>query len=243
MQQGPTSCALLGQPAVARFAALLIGLTLASPAVAHPPPLVEATLKVDGDDRLELELRCDVVALAMQAPQGHLGQLLAEAWQAMSDGERLQRLADAKKSLEFYTQLQLDSQPARPLKEFGVQWNDNAVAALPVDPHADPADFRSLRLRVRLPVDAEQLRITFPEALGRVELIHTPPGNSEERQRLSAAMRSAPLPLTHEAVEMLRGNRARGVSAADIIPLALFALAVLLVLFGAQIKRKWRSAA
>jgi hypothetical protein len=194
-------------------------------ALAHPAPVMDAILEITGE-WFELEIECDFAALVMQAPQGHLGKTLAEELRTLSDAELSNRINDALQSFLYYLQVEFDGVDSTPSWFKRVPTAESLRAA--VD-HAHAENFTTLKLIGKVPAGAEELRLAFPEPLGRVRCTIIVDG--KQVRIVEAAPPGSAQSISLRAAAPDTAARPRSTTAADVIPLVALAIAVLALLF------------
>lgn len=162
-----------------------------SVASAHPVPAARAVLDLQASNRYELSIACDVSALVMQTTPGHLGQA-AEELQALSATELQARIDDTQQAIKYYLDLKFD----------GVRQKSLSVEMPPIDvirngaAHGGEEAWPEIIARGFWPADAKTCEITFPAALGRVNLSIARIDTRLLRRDLDAGQASGPISLS-----------------------------------------------
>ena len=174
-------------------AALVICAALAGEARAHPPPAARAVLDLTGNGEYRLTITCDVAALVMQAPQGHLGEARANELRELPDKELRAWIADATRALRENLVLSFDGKRALPS---AIRFPDPDGLRRVAQAHAVDDATETIVVTGAVPHGAETFRLAFPEDLGHVFLTVHRVGGTPEPVSLGPGETSRPLPIT-----------------------------------------------
>ncbi|HEY7427722.1 MAG TPA: HupE/UreJ family protein [Gemmataceae bacterium] len=171
-------------------------------AAAHPPPPARALLEFPQGASYRLTITCDVAALVMQAPQGHLGEAGAKELSELPDREVQAWIADAARAMTANLTLSFAGRDSHPTE---VQFPDPAHLRRSARPHLLEERAETIIIHGSLSDDVRSFRITFPVDLGTVLLIVRGNRLTPFVTSLSPGETSPSLPLTAEA-DRVSGN-------------------------------------
>lgn len=167
-------------------------------AAAHPLSLASATVNLESDGQLHVELSCDVAAFVMQAEPGHLAGPLAEEFRSLPPDDLGAMAADARRSLARGLRFDFDGRAAGAAT---IEFPDLTAlqAALQPDTPAPPATIRAL---ATVPPGATHFTVRFPTDIGPVALKVVRAGDESigaVHQLLAAGQPSQPIALDSAA--------------------------------------------
>jgi hydrogenase/urease accessory protein HupE len=136
-------------------------------AVAHPPPPARALLEFPQGSSYRLTIICDVAALVMQAPPGHLGEARANELSELPDREVQAWIADAARAITADLTLSFDGRDSHPAE---VRFPDPGHLRGSARPHLLEEMAETVIVRGPLPEGVRTCRVTFPVDLGAVLL-------------------------------------------------------------------------
>jgi hypothetical protein len=136
-------------------------------AAAHPLPPARALLEFPQGTSYRLTITCDVAALVMQMPQGHIGEAGAKELSELPDREVQAWIADAARAMTANLTLSFAGHDSHPTE---VQFPDPAHLRRSARPHLLEERTETIIVHGSLPDDVRTFRITFPVDLGTVLL-------------------------------------------------------------------------
>lgn len=148
-------------------ASLLVVLAVGvPPTAAHPVPAARAVIDIDGGD-YEIAIDCDVAALVMQAPPGHLGDERADELRAMSDKQLQGWVGDARKALTARSVIEFDGRRVEPME---IIFPEPAQLRKQAQGHNTAETTGRVVVRGKVPAGARSVALTFSPDLGPVRL-------------------------------------------------------------------------